>query len=244
MDNRAIKDLVYLGLEAMGRYYSSYMGYVADRDDPENLNRLRLIIPGVSGTEVYDYWALPKGLFSGEGYGVQIIPQKGDVVWVEFQNGHPSKPMWHMGYRARNEIKQGEPDLTDKDAYWFITPQGHVIKINDTKNYIHIKTQQGDYVELNNNSISLVTDKKISLGTLDTSAEPAVLGNKNVDVHNDVQDVLQKLTDALNKDVIASTGGQFLRFTNLQTVIAQLAIKSAAIKPKIDPTKSSKVTLD
>jgi hypothetical protein len=245
---RAFKDVIYLGLEQFGRYYSCYRGYVADREDPQNYNRLRLIIPSVSSTNVYDYWAWPKGIDSGKSadgkvYGTQYIPQKGDLVWVEFEGGHPSKPIWSMGYRGKGEVPS-EADATDYDCYWFITPKGHVIKINDTKNYIHIKTQQGDYVELNSNSISLVTDKKISLGHLDNSAEPAVLGNKNEDVHTDVQDILQKLTDALNKDVIASTGGPFLKFTNLQAAIAPLLIKATAIKPKIAPTKSKKVTLD
>jgi hypothetical protein len=238
------KEIAYRGLESFGRYYSCYMGFVADRDDPDNLNRLRLIIPEIASTNVYDYWALPKGLFSGAGYGAQIIPQKGDVVWVEFQSGHPNKPVWQLGYRGMNELKTGEVDLTDKDCVWFITPKGHVIKINDTKNYIHIKTQQGDYVELNSNSISLVTDKKISLGKLDTSAEPAVLGNKNEAVHNDVQDIAEKLIDALNKDVISSAGGPFLKFTELAKVTATLLVKAKALKPKIAPTKSGKVTLD
>lgn len=245
---RGFKDIIYLGLESLGRYYSCYRGFVADRDDPDNLNRVRLIIPQISSTNVYDYWAWPKNLFSGEdsgkAYGVQIVPQKGDLVWVEFEGGHPNKPIWSLGYRGTKEVPTTEADTTDKDCYWFITPKGHVIKINDTKNYIHIKTQQGDYVELNNNSISLVTGKKISLGTLDNSAEPAVMGNKNEAVHNDVQDVLQKLTDALSKDVIASTGGPFLKYTNLAGVISQLLIKATAIKPKIPPTKSNKVTLD
>lgn len=243
---RGFKDIVYIGLESLGRYYSCYRGFVADRDDPENLNRLRLIIPEVGNTDVYDYWALPKGLFSGEGYGVQIIPQKGDLVWVEFEHGHPAKPVWSFSYRGKKDMPQNQTDLEDKDCYWFITPKGHVIKINDTKNYIHIKTQQGDYVELNSNSISLVTGKKISLGQLDNSNEPAVLGNKNEDVHNDVQDILQKLINALNQDVIASTtaGLPMLKYTQLATVAAQLYAKAVALKPKIAPTKSTKVTLD
>jgi hypothetical protein len=241
---RLAKEIAYRGLESFGRYYSCYMGFVADRDDPDNLNRLRLIIPEISSTNVYDYWALPKGLFSGEGYGVQMIPQNGDVVWVQFQSGHPNKPVWQMGYRGKNELKKDEADLTDKDCTWLITPKGHVIKINDTKNYIHIKTQKGDYVEINSNSISLVTDKKISLGTLDASAEPAVLGNKNEDVHKDVQDILEKLVEALGKDVISSTGGPFLKYVELAKVTVPLLIKAKALKPKIPPTKSGKVTLD
>lgn len=244
---RGFKEIAYRGLESFGRYYSCYMGFVADRDDPENLNRLRLIIPQVSSTNVYDYWALPKGLFSGEGYGVQMIPQNGDVVWVEFESGHPNRPIWQMGYRAKNELKKDEADITDKDCTWLITPRGHVIKINDTKNYIHIKTQQGDYVELNSNSISLVTGKKISLGQLDTSNEPAVLGNKNEAVHNEVQDILSKLIDALNKDATASAAASlpFLKYTELIKVSNQLFIQSGAnLKNKIPPTKSGKVTLD
>lgn len=171
-----IKTIVHNGLEAFGRYYSSYRAFVADVDDPEHLQRIKLIIPQISGNQAYNYWAYPKNIFFGEDYGSQCLPQKGDVVWVEFEGGAPEVPIWSHGHPARNEYPK-DKDLTDVRCYWFKTPKGNIIKLYDTKNSIHIENTLGHYIEISEYGHSVVTTQKISLGTKNGSQEPAVLGD-------------------------------------------------------------------
>ena len=186
---RLAESIIYKGLEAFGRYYSCYRAFVFDVDDPEKLQRIKLIIPQVSGNQAYNYWAYPRNVFFGPGYGSQVLPQKGDVVWVEFEGGAPEVPIWSHGHPARKEYPE-DPDLKDPKCYWFRTPEGNIIKLYDTKNLVHIENTTGDYYENNGTAHSLVTDKKISLGSLNKSAEPAVLGDTAMDLLNEFIDDL------------------------------------------------------
>lgn len=225
-----LKDLMYLGLEQFGRYYSSYMAVVANVDDPENLNRLQLVIPEIT-EGVYLYWAFPKSNYAGKGYGVQLLPQRGDTVWVEFERGNPKVPIWSHGYFARDEKPQGE-DLDDKNTYWLITPKGHKVIINDTKNYINILDSRGNQVwiaeditikQFNGKAIKL-TGSEISIGIEDV--EPGVIGDT-------LEEVITKLVDILK--VAKDTGG-FVMFPDdvikLETwVLEELPkIKSKIVK--------------
>ena len=226
---RVIKDLMHLGLEAFGKYYSSYRGFVVDRNDPLGLGRLQLLIPQVTGNNPYKYWALPKGVYSGEGYGSQVIPQNGDLVWVEFEGGCPEVPIWNHGHFGMGEMPT-DAELQDKNTYWFLSPQGNLLLANDTKKLIRIKTPAGDLVEINGNSISLVTSKKISLGQLDGSAEPAVLGNQLVTT-------LQSLIKILgNAKVLTSIG--------LQPLQADTQMDLKLLNIELNKILSKKVTLD
>lgn len=162
---RFIKTLAKDGLEAFGKYYSCYRAYVVDVNDPENLHRLQLVIPQISGNQHYNYWAFPRNVFAGEGYGSQVLPQKGDVVWVEFEGGHPEVPIWSHGHFSRKEIPEKDKELKDVNCYWFITPKGHKVKLNDTTNTIHIESSLGDVVHMDEKGVKVecTNGKRISL---------------------------------------------------------------------------------
>lgn len=191
-----IKDLIYKGLEGFGRYYSSYRAIVASNEDPDNLNRLQLIIPEIGGSEIFEQWAFPKHCFGGKDYGIQVLPKRGDIVWVEFERGNPSVPIWMHGYFADGEKPEGE-DYRDPNSYWFKSPGGITLMVNDTKKYVLIGfPEDGEnkikYL-LNLEGLSLVHPKKISLGSEGSSKEKAVLG----DTHNSQEQKLLKAIAAL-----------------------------------------------
>ena len=136
-----LNSLIREGFEKFGRYYSSYRGFVADVDDPDSLSRVKLVIPQITGKQVMDYWAWPKHAFSGNGYGSQILPKKGDMVWVEFEMGNPRKPVWLHGHHSLStDGKNNEkPDnLRDPKNYWFKTPSGNLIQMDDTNKWIMV----------------------------------------------------------------------------------------------------------
>ena len=189
------------GLEAFGRYYSCYRAFVFDTNDPENLQRIKLIIPQISGDQAYNYWSMPKGVFYGEGYGSQILPQKGDVVWVEFEGGAPEIPIWSHGHPGRKELPTKDPDLKEKDCYWLLTPKGNFVKLYDTKNILHIENTLGYYLETNGYGHSLVTDKKISLGSFQGSKESAMLADTAMNLLNEF------ITDLGNIGMIETSTG-------------------------------------
>ena len=241
---KVIKEITDHGLESFGKWCSLYRAFVVDNKDPEGLQRLMLIIPDVSGMEAYDYWAFPRNVFSGSGYGSQVIPQIGDVVWVEFEGGNIEVPVWSLGHFAQQEKPTIIENPEDPNSYWFITPKGHILNLSDTKNFITIQNITGHAITLNSTGISLITKTKISLGSLNGSEQPAVLGNDLTDVLNDMQKFMKDLSEALSSDIVASAGGPYLTYANQSRKIGGLVQIARSLVNKIAKILSNKVTLD
>jgi hypothetical protein len=237
-----LKGMVRHGFENVGVYYSLYRAFVGDNDDPENLQRLKLIIPQISGTELYEYWAFPRNVFYGQGYGSQVVPQRGDVVWVEFEGGKPEIPIWSHGHPARKEMPEDE-DLKDKNCYWFVSPSGHKVKINDTKKSIHIETADGDFIEWNQSAISIVPTKtkKISLGKLNGSTYHAVQGEDLRDLLADINTILKKLHGAMVSDLAAFTDAHMI---HMVTAIPEVEEEVSTLTEKLGKILSDVVTLE
>jgi hypothetical protein len=162
-----IELIVNKGLEALGRYYSSYRGIVIDNVDPKNRGRLVLTIPSISGSAI---WAEPKGLDGALQTGFKwLTPKKGQIVWVEFQNGDFRYPLWSYHGWALNEMPD---ELKDPDSLGFVTRKGHKFIIDDLEGTLNLTITDPDNEEkpvttlmINKNIISLVTsdgDKDIT----------------------------------------------------------------------------------
>ena len=77
-------------------YYGKYRGTVLNNVDPEQRGRLMLSVPDVLGT-VPSSWAepcVPLAGPTGPPMGVYLVPPIGSGVWVEFEHGDPSYPIW------------------------------------------------------------------------------------------------------------------------------------------------------
>lgn len=95
------KDLQRNPLEEMGIFYGRYAATVENNADPEKAYRLKLKCPAIFGTGVSE-WALPCGVPSYEGLGFFILPAKGDNVWLSFQSGDVTRPIWEYGAFRKN----------------------------------------------------------------------------------------------------------------------------------------------
>lgn len=126
-----IKKMIIYGLEnTIGRYYSIYRGFVYDNNDPENLNRLQILVPHINSKVPDRTWAYPKNQFSGKGYGMHILPKKGDMVWVEYEFGDVDYPTWSFGHYAENEKPR---DFGNDRTFGFKTPRGSLVYMDDTE---------------------------------------------------------------------------------------------------------------
>lgn len=123
-----IERLIHHGLEVFGKYYSSYRGYVIDNEDPEGMGRIKVQVPVISKDKTIPVWAWPKHNFAGSNYGMQLLPVKGDIVWVEFEMGNVTSPMWHHGHYARGEKPM---EFATAQVYGFKTPKGQIVIIDD-----------------------------------------------------------------------------------------------------------------
>ena len=77
-------------------FYGKYRGTVVNNVDPLLRGRLMLEVPDVTGL-VPSSWAepcVPLAGPTGPPMGVYMVPPIGAGVWVEFERGDPSKPIW------------------------------------------------------------------------------------------------------------------------------------------------------
>lgn len=77
-------------------YFGKYRGTVLNNIDPEQRGRLMLTVPDVLGA-IPSSWAepvVPLAGPTGPPMGVYMVPPIGAGVWVEFEHGDPSYPIW------------------------------------------------------------------------------------------------------------------------------------------------------
>lgn len=248
-------NLITKGLEYFGRYYSSYRGWVIDNNDPDGYGRVKIKCPQVYGTQTYDYWAWPKGQFSGNGYGMQCTPQKGEMIYVEFEMGDPKKPIWSYGHFGKTPGGQKEKpaELKDLGNFWFKTPGGHLIELDDTNKAIKITNKKGFYILLDETGASVVADN-ISLIKENGASpnEPALLGDKTETTLNSIKgslDTIQKLlqqiatADATGVSALSSMGVTLSYTSLMASTSAQLLLDIQTLTNNISEIKSTKVTL-
>ncbi len=89
------------------RFYGKYRGLVAINVDPLSRGRLKAMVPEVLG-EVPSSWALPASPYAGMGAGFFAVPQVGAGVWIEFEAGDPSRPIWSGAWWASGELPMTE----------------------------------------------------------------------------------------------------------------------------------------
>jgi hypothetical protein len=77
-------------------FYGKYQGTVVNNIDPLLRGRLLVTVTDVTGLPP-GTWAepcVPLAGPTGAPMGVYIVPPPGAGVWVEFEQGDPSKPIW------------------------------------------------------------------------------------------------------------------------------------------------------
>ncbi|MGA9772086.1 MAG: phage baseplate assembly protein V [Blastocatellia bacterium] len=87
---------------ARSHYFGKYRGVVSDNSDPTSRGRLKVRVPSVLGE--LELWAMPCVPYAGKGVGFYSLPEPGTGVWVEFEAGDPSYPVWTGFFWADGEL--------------------------------------------------------------------------------------------------------------------------------------------
>jgi len=85
-----------------GRYFGKYRGLVKDNKDPLKLGRIQATVPAIPGMSVN--WALPCAPYAGKQVGFYTIPPLGAKVWIEFEGGDPTYPIWSGCFWQDSEV--------------------------------------------------------------------------------------------------------------------------------------------
>jgi hypothetical protein len=97
------KLLVQLNEAVQSHYFGKYRGIVKENKDPENLGRLRALVPEVL-KDVVSGWALPCTPYAGNGTGQFTVPSIDAGVWIEFEAGDVSRPIWTGCWWGSHEL--------------------------------------------------------------------------------------------------------------------------------------------
>jgi uncharacterized protein involved in type VI secretion and phage assembly len=142
--------LVSMAETMRSRFYGKYRGKVVDVNDPDTLGRITANVPEVLHEETSP-WALPAVPFAGPSHGLVLIPEVGDGVWIEFEAGDPSRPIWTGGWWAKNEL----PSPGGTEVRVLVTSKGHQLVIDDKNKEIKVVHAGGAELKLTDNDISL-----------------------------------------------------------------------------------------
>jgi uncharacterized protein involved in type VI secretion and phage assembly len=74
------------------RFFGKYRGVVSSTDDPLKLGRIKVTLDAFPAQ--VSSWCMPCVPYAGKNLGWFVIPEVGAHVWVEFEGGDPSLPIW------------------------------------------------------------------------------------------------------------------------------------------------------
>ncbi|HEY0545860.1 MAG TPA: phage baseplate assembly protein V [Pyrinomonadaceae bacterium] len=143
--------LVELHQHASTHYYGKYRGKVMNVEDPEKLGRIQALVPEIYGEEGNSPWAMPAAPFAGSQHGFVFIPELEDGVWIEFEAGDISRPIWTGGWWADGELPA--PGATKTRA--IVTTAGHKLVLDDEGKEIHLLHSGGAELKMSDSEINL-----------------------------------------------------------------------------------------
>ena len=166
--------------------FGKYRGIVTDNNDTTQRGRVKVRVPAVFGQDV-DVWAMPCLPFTGDGMGLYTVPEPGAGVWVEFEGGDPSYPLWSGGWWADQQLPKNEKEIaatpslkiirSAKGLMLTMDDEGQAIKLSDQngKNILTIDVQQGQ-ITVKGKFKVVVEAPQIEL--VENAAQPLVFGNE------------------------------------------------------------------
>ena len=163
------------------RYFGKYRGQVTDNNDPDNLGRVKAKVPRVLGDEESG-WALPAFCYGGASeQGFFAVPDIGAGVWIEFEGGDLSYPIWSGTWYTSGAI----PESAQPPQKVLKTKSGHKIVLDDDQGSLTITDSNDNSIAMDNQSIritaggatQIVIDAQ-QIQLVDGASHPLVFGDQ------------------------------------------------------------------
>lgn len=164
--------------------YGKYRGIVRDVNDPTNRGRIKVQVPAILGEA--ETWALPCVPYAGDNIGSFLLPKVGSAVWVEFEAGDASFPIWTGAFWADDQMPTTETGTTATAPVKIIkTEQGLQISFNDDENKLTISDENGSNImtlNASDSTIRIAAAMKViveapSIELVEGSTHPLVFGD-------------------------------------------------------------------
>ncbi len=161
--------------------YGKYRGFVVDNEDPQMRARLRLRVPALLAEETTG-WALPCLPFGGLAeQGLFMVPEVDAQVWVEFEGGDLSHPIWTGTFWQPAAGAPTEAQASPPTSRLLRTPSGHLLQFEDAsgEERFFLQHPAGAEMEIDSAGTVALTDANGSSLTLDAEAGQIVIEDAN-----------------------------------------------------------------
>ncbi len=139
----ALSDSLASQDQQTGRFFGKYRGLVTDNQDPSSLGRIKAKVHEVL-LDVETGWALPALPYSGDGVGVYTVPAAEAGVWIEFESGDVSRPIWTGCWWGSGQLPKDEAGAATTPARKIIrTEEGLLLSLDDGGKTITLSDSNG-----------------------------------------------------------------------------------------------------
>jgi phage baseplate assembly protein gpV len=181
MQTRIDELLVRLVQRVEGRYFGKYRGQVTDNNDPDNLGRIKAKVPRLLSDEETG-WALPAFIYGGAtDQGLFAMPDVGAGVWIEFEGGDLSYPIWSGTWFTSGDI----PESAQPGKKVFKTSSGHKIVLDDDGGSLEITDSNANSVTMDASTVKIAAGGAVKvvidapqIELVDGATSPLVLGDQ------------------------------------------------------------------
>jgi uncharacterized protein involved in type VI secretion and phage assembly len=119
---------------------------VTDNQDPLDQGRIKAKVQEVLQDTVTG-WALPAAPYAGDGVGVYMVPDAGTAVWIEFEAGDTSHPIWSGCWWGEKKLPKDESGSDTKPSRKIIrTADGLLLALNDGGKTISLSDSEGNNI--------------------------------------------------------------------------------------------------
>ncbi len=151
-----------------GPYYGKYRGTVTDVDAAEMA--IRANVPAVLGP-LASGWCAPCVPYAGKDVGFVMLPEVGAGVWIEFEGGDVSKPIWSGCYWRSGET----PSDADADVKMIVTKAGKLAFDNNAPS-VTLANADEHQLTLDGDGAKLACDpKNVAVSTSSVSVNDGAL---------------------------------------------------------------------
>jgi len=180
-----------------GRYYGKYRRTVTDNGDPDNLGRIKAKVPRLLGDEESG-WALPAFIYGGiSEQGLFAVPDIGAGVWIEFEGGDLSYPIWSGTWYTTGAI----PESAQPSQKVFKTKSGHKMVFDDDAGTLAIADKNNNTITMDSDTITIAVGQatKIiidapNIELVKQAQHPLVFGDDLVQYLNQIVQIYQSHT--------------------------------------------------
>jgi len=153
------------------RYYGKFRGIVTAVE--ASTCRIKAKVPAVLG-DADSGWCLPCVPYAGPQVGFAFLPEVGSGVWIEFEGGDVSYPVWTGCFWRDGEQPQG----VAAGVKVIVTKSSNKLILDDDQQSITITDNNGNSVTLDTSGI-----------TLSRSGQQVVVSDASVSVNDGALEV-------------------------------------------------------